>query len=227
MNYKTELHCHTNAVSKCAGVPLDEMVEKYISLGYTTLVITDHFSPSTFEDMEDLSWEEKCNHFVSGYKKAKKIANGRINVILGMEFRNVYSSNDYLVYGVTEEFLKKYNLSDDNNFILMELSDFVRIIHENNMLIYQAHPFRNSMQIVNPQKLDGIEIANCHRRHDSRNDIAKMWAQKFNLMVCGGSDCHQRGDEARGGMITDFEIKTNDDLLTALKGNVQLLYPED
>lgn len=227
MNYKTELHCHTSLVSKCAGVPVYEMTEKYISLGYTTLVVTDHFSPATFEDTEALSWAEKCNHFISGYKKVKEIANGRINVILGMEFRNVYSSNDYLVYGVTEEFIKKYNTSDNNNFTKMFLADFADLLHKNNMLIYQAHPFRNSMQIVDPKKLDGIEIANCHKRHDSRNDIAKMWAEKFGLMVCGGSDCHQKGDEGRGGMITDYIIKTNADLLKALKAKVQLIYPED
>jgi len=227
MNYKTELHCHTSLVSKCAGIPIDEMVEKYISLGYSSLVITDHFSPSTFEDADNLTWEEKCDYFTSGYKKAKEIANGRINVILGMEFRNIYSSNDYLVYGVTEDFIKKYNTSDKNNFIQMQLSDFAKLLHENNMLIYQAHPFRNSMQIVDPKKLDGIEIANCHKRHDSRNDIAKMWAEKFNLMVCGGSDCHQKGDEGRGGIITDYVIETNEDILKALKSKVHLIYPEE
>ena len=109
----------------------------------------------------------------------------------------------------------------------MQLGNFEELLHKNNMLIYQAHPFRNSMLIADQKKLDGIEIANCHRRHDSRNDIAKIWAQKINLMVCGGSDCHQKGDEGRGGMITDFEIKNNDDLLKALKGNVHILYPED
>ena len=109
----------------------------------------------------------------------------------------------------------------------MKLNDFCELIHSENMLIYQAHPFRNSMKIVKPGITDGIEIANGHKRHESRNDIAAMWAKKYNLMVCGGSDCHQKGDEGRGGIITDFEIKTNNDLLNALKGDVRLIYPEE
>lgn len=35
------------------------------------------------------------------------------------------------------------------------------------MLFYQAHPFRNSMKITNPELLDGIEVYNGHPGHDS------------------------------------------------------------
>ena len=115
MNYKTELHCHTNLVSKCGHYPIEDIVEDYINLGYNTLVITDHFSPVTFEDVTDLSWDKICEFFISSYKKAKELANGRINVILGMEYRNIYSNNDYLVFGVTEEFIK--NITPPTNII--------------------------------------------------------------------------------------------------------------
>lgn len=227
MNYKADLHCHTIDVSKCADLPLEEMIENYIKLSYTTIVITDHFSPATFEDKKHMSWEEKCDFYVSGYKRAKALADGRINVILGMEYRNIYSPNDYLVYGVTEEFLKKYNTCDEDAIINMHLKDFCDIVHKNNMLIYQAHPFRNGLTILKPGRTDGIETLNAHKGHDSRNDIAAIWAKKYNFMVCGGSDCHHRGGEGRGGIITDFPIKTNADLLKALRGKISLIDPGD
>lgn len=227
MNYKSDLHCHTIDVSKCADLPLEEMVENYIALGYSTMVITDHFSPSTFEDMPHLDWNEKCDFYLSGYKRAKKLADGRINVLLGMEYRNIYSPNDYLVYGMTEEFMKKYNADNDNNILNMHLKEFVSALHDAGMLIYQAHPFRNGLTVLKPGRTDGIETLNAHKGHDSRNDIAALWAKKYNLMTCGGSDCHHRGGEGRGGIITDFEIKTNDDLLRALKGEVNLIDPGD
>jgi len=92
------------------------MLEDYIKLGYDTIVIMDHFNQLTFEGKEHLSWEEKCVFFISGYKRATEIAGGRINILLGMEWRNVYNKNDYLVYGITEEFLKKYNQSDEKTY---------------------------------------------------------------------------------------------------------------
>lgn len=225
--YKSDLHCHTIDVSKCADLALEEMIENYVKYGYSTMVITDHFSSATFEDKQELSWSEKCEFYVSGYKRAKKLANGRINVILGMEYRNIYTSNDYLVYGVTEEFLKKYNTSDEYNTLNMHLKDFCSIVHENGMLIYQAHPFRNGMTVLKPGYTDGIETLNAHKGHDSRNDVAKLWAKKYNLLECGGSDCHHRGGEGRGGIITNFEIKSNSDLIKALKGEFSLISPED
>lgn len=227
MNYRSDLHCHTIDVSLCADLPLEEMIEKYIDLNYSTMVITDHFSPATFEDKKELNWHEKCDFYTSGYKRAMEIANGRINILLGIEYRNIYSSNDYLVYGITEEFLKKYNVDDNNNILNMHLKEFTQIVHDNNMLIYQAHPFRNGLTIVKPGILDGVEALNAHKGHDSRNDIAMLWAKKYGYMVCGGSDCHHRGGEGRGGIITDFEIKTNEDLLKALKAQVTLIDPED
>ncbi len=227
MSYKSDLHCHTIYVSRCADLDLTEMIENYIQKGYSTMVITDHFSSQTFELMNELSWSEKCDFYISGYKKAKEIADGRINILLGMEYRNIYTANDYLVFGVTEEFIKNNNTSDDNNFTEMHLKDFTKLCHENGILIYQAHPFRNGMTVIKPGRVDGIEAMNCHKGHDSRNDIALLWAQKYGYMVCGGSDCHHKGGEGLGGIITETEIKTNDDLLTALKGNVRLIMPEE
>jgi predicted metal-dependent phosphoesterase TrpH len=227
MIYKSDLHCHTIDVSKCADLALEEMIENYIKYGYSTMVITDHFSSATFEDNDSLTWSEKCDFYVSGYKRAKKIADGRINVLLGMEYRNIYTANDYLVYGVTEEFLKKYNTSEDNNIINLHLKDFCSIVHENGMLIYQAHPFRNGMTVMKPGYTDGIETLNAHKGHDSRNDVAKLWAKKYNLLECGGSDCHHKGGEGRGGIITNTEITTNSELLNALKGEFSLISPED
>lgn len=65
----------------------------------------------------------------------------------------------------------------------------------------QAHPFRNGLKIVDPKHLDGIETYNGNPRHDSRNEIAKAWAQKFGMLETSGSDFHEREDFARGGVI--------------------------
>lgn len=227
MQYKAELHAHTSDVSKCSRVTTADVVEEYIQRGYHTLVITNHYSIHTFEHMPNASWAEKNKHYISAYKLAKKVAKGRINVLLGMEYRNCYSSNDYLVYGVSEEFIMKHSCDDEHNFISMHLKEFVTLAHENGMLVFQAHPFRNGMQIIKPSYLDGIETLNGHLRHDSRNDIAAMWAKKYDLLSCGGSDCHYAGEFGTVAMLTDKCIKTNAQLVKELKNSPPIVLTEE
>ena len=50
MEYKYELHCHTDEVSRCASCPAARMVEIYKEKGYSGMVVTDHYSPLTFLD---------------------------------------------------------------------------------------------------------------------------------------------------------------------------------
>ena len=77
MKFKTELHAHTAGVSQCAKITVEETVESYIKKGVSTLVIANHYSPVTFENMESASWEEKNKYFLSEYHRALEVANGR------------------------------------------------------------------------------------------------------------------------------------------------------
>jgi histidinol phosphatase-like PHP family hydrolase len=115
MIYKTELHCHTSEVSKCSSVPAKDFVEAYIEKGYSTLVITNHFSKYAFNHIEDAPWKEKIDLFMTAYHNAVNASKGRLNILLGMEYRNKYSANDYLVYGVTEDFLRKFNIDSEDS----------------------------------------------------------------------------------------------------------------
>ena len=225
--YKTELHCHTSEVSKCSDTSTADVVEEYIRLGYSTLVITNHYSKYTVGFSEDISWDEKNDIFLSSYKIAKECAKGRINILLGMEFRNRYSDNDYLVYGVTEEFIKKHSCDEEHSFLNMHLKDFCNLAHKYNMLVFQAHPFRDGMLIVDPSHLDGIEILNGHKRNDSRNDVAKLWAKKYSLLTVGGSDAHQFGDHGTVALLTSKPITDNESLLKALSGKTKIKLTED
>lgn len=221
MKFKTELHCHSANVSACASISDEELVSCYEKNGYNTIVLTNHYSVYTFERLHDASWEEKNTFFINGYKSLLKEAKGRISILLGMEYRNIYTANDYLVYGMTEEFIRQHNRDDEHNLLNMHLKEFVSLAHENNMLVFQAHPFRDGMTVVNPSKTDGIEILNGHAGHDSRNDIASAWAKKYDLLTCGGSDCHFVGDEARVALITDEKITNSEKLVEILKTNVR------
>lgn len=213
--YLYEMHFHTKNTSNCANVKAEDAVEEYIKAGYDGIIVTDHLSPSTYMKYgrELLPWKKKVDFFLRGYKAAKKTAAGRIDVLLGMElrFRTSEGDNDYLVYGINEEFL--YNTP---NLLEMNIRKFYEIAHENGFLVFQAHPFRVGMKVTNPKFLDGIEIFNGNPRHNSSNDIAEMWAKKYDLMVTSGSDYHEYEDLGTGGIWFDKEIKDNKTLVEEL-----------
>ena len=192
-----ELHCHTSEVSVCARVAAKDVVENYIKAGYSGIVITDHFNRCTFQNQP----EDMAEYYLAGYRAAKAAAGDRLTVILGMELTFFENANDYLVYGMTEEFVKKHL-----NIREMGLERFSALAHENGMVIFQAHPFRNQMTVMNPALLDGVEVHNGNPRHDSRNDIARMWAEKFDKRMSSGSDYHQVEDIARGGIVTQEPV---------------------
>lgn len=224
MKYKTEMHCHTSQVSCCAHLSADRQIKEYIKLGFDTVVITDHFSPDTYEHFHwsEMDWQQCIEHYLSGYTAAKSEAGDKIQVLLGMELRCRQNSNDYLVYGVTKEFLLKYN-NDSFNLIDSDIGTISKIVRDNGLMIFQAHPFRNNMTVTDPSLLDGIEVYNGCVRHRSRNDICDMWADKYHLLKTAGSDAHQNGDWGRGGILTDIKITTNKQLLEELKKQPELI----
>lgn len=218
MGYKFETHCHTCEVSACARRSAKEAVESYIEAGYDGIVITDHYNPEAFKKANITTKDEMAEHFLKGYREALKAANGKINIILGMEIRFYEKANDYLVYGITEEFIKKYP-----DMMEMGIEKFSDLAHENGMVIFQAHPFRNNMTIINPDWVDGYEVKNCNPRHDSRNEIALMWAKKFGKKMSSGSDYHQKEDVALGGVIFEKNVSDAAEFVREIMGESAVL----
>ncbi|MBR3589164.1 MAG: PHP domain-containing protein [Clostridia bacterium] len=223
MQYKYELHCHTKETSLCGQVPAAEIVKMYKEQGYNGIVITDHYSPMTFKPSRVYRPQTDIDFYISGYKEALKYADENFTVLLGMELRYYATANDYLVYGVTEEFLRT-----NGNLMKLYPKKFYKLAKENNMLVVQAHPFRNSIMIrTNPNYLDGAEVHNGKADYEANRKAAE-WADKNNMKIrVSGSDFHRPNNLANGGIITDEPIKTNDDLLRILRsGNFEMMGEE-
>lgn len=229
MKFKTELHAHSAPVSACGNAYPEEIVREYLAHGYSTVVLTNHLSRFTYKnkrmgDLSDLPWEEKVNYYVCGYRALKAEAEGRLNILFGCELRSNIDENDYLIYGITEDFL----LANPDIYDLptAEVSERVR---KAGFLFLQAHPFRDYMQVVNPNLIDGIEIFNGNPTQDSRNDIARTWAERFGLIGTSGSDYHTTREGAfAGGIITDEPITSNEQLLAILRsGEFELIRDND
>lgn len=210
---KIELHAHSKEISSCGKLSVEELLELYRNAGYDGIVLTNHFNRETALRLSKENNGDFEEIFHSAYEKMALLGkNMAIQVFYGYEIRFDGSSNDYLVYGMDRETAKEYD-----KLFQMTPEEFGSLAKEKGFLFYQAHPFRNGMTIVKPSYLFGMEVKNTHPRHDSRNDIASAWAEKFGLHKIGGSDCHQKQDAAGSGIITDKEIRTLEALVAALR----------
>ena len=209
---KIDLHVHTAEISGCANLSSEETIKLYADAGYDAIVITNHFATYNKHRFENAGYD-----FVKAYEACYERAKAQgeqygIRVLCGYELRFDQNDNDYLVYGMTPETAR-----DCDAIFRMTPREFSSFAKERGILFYQAHPFRNHMTVVNPSYLFGIEARNGNPRHDSRNDIATHWADKFGLHKIAGSDCHQREDVGISGIITDCDVQTIEDLVEVLK----------
>lgn len=216
--FRYETHAHTCETSPCGKVNACDLVRQYKEIGYHGIVITDHYYNEYFEKLGSISWEDKVHAYLKGYRAA--LEEGRkagVVVLLGMELRFESNWNDYLVYGLNEEILLR-----NPELYRMTLEEFRELADREQLLIYQAHPFRKGMTVTRTDCLDGIEAFNGNPRHNSNNTLAYLFARENNLKIISGSDYHQPQDAARGGIEVEEELKTSADLVAYLKAKKEM-----
>ena len=181
--YRIELHAHTTPVSGCSDISPKEMAETYKKLGFSAVVVTNHF------EYQNNKWEKQkyINYFLNDFEETEKYAKELgIKVYLGAEIRFTENNNDYLVFGVDKKILEE---------IYEYLPCGIEIFRSKYMMpdsaFIQAHPMRSGMEPVDPALLDGIEVFNMHPSHNSRVGLASLYAKESNhLIVTAGSDFH-------------------------------------
>lgn len=209
--FKYELHCHTSDVSLCAASSAEEAVRFYKDRGYDGIVITDHYSPQTFL-LRSFVPHKHTERYLKGYLRAKEAAGEDFTVLLGCEVRFFFTIDDFLIYGITEDFLKS-----NGNLMLLYLKRLYKKCRAN-LLLLEAHPFRELRFRHNPKYLNGCEVFNGKDKGKAANRKAKKWASDNNFSVTtSGGDFHDKNNTNPGGIITKEPIKTNDDLLRILK----------
>jgi len=227
MDYLTELHCHTSETSGCSTVPGAELVDIYKAKNFNAIVVTDHYYSHFFDKYGDVTWEEKMDKYLSGYRNAKKHGDEvGVTVILGIELRFKDNGNDYLIFGFDEQLLYDFPMLYD--YGIEKFSEFSKA---HGLLFTQAHPCRNGMVIINHDHLDGIEIYNAHIWHNSRNRMAEYiyeeQSKKRPFIAIVGSDCHNKTHEGRAGIITKTLPKDSVELVTVLKSGDYKIYKEE
>lgn len=218
--FKTETHLHLAEISPCGWLSAEEMVELYHNAGFKTLFISDHFKRSSFDHLGDVPWKEKIAWFISGYEKARDAGEKYgMNIILSAELLLNENHNHYLLYGIDKDFL-----NECENVFEMSIEEFYGFAMSRGVTVVQAHPMRDGSNIPKPEAVDAFEVHNSNPRHQNFDDEVIKIAEKYGLPMTAGSDSHRKEDVALTGIATEYEIKTAEDYINALKsGNFTII----
>lgn len=199
--YKIETHLHTTHTSKCGWLTAPEIIARYQELGFDAIAVTDHYNYDTWNykgiDIENPAGA--LDVFLEGYRRmCEEGAKAGIKIYMGAELRFFENHNDYLYYGFDEKLLE--NPKEIIGMGVVKFSEYNRTLGG---VLVHAHPFRNGCVPVDPSLLDGVEVLNLNPRHDSRNELAHAYAERYGLVRTAGSDCHRPGDEGTAGILSE------------------------
>ena len=187
MGYLYETHLHTCQGSKCGRSEGKEYPAIYKALGYDGIFVTDHFFGGNTAVPKDLPWSERVSMYMSGYYDAKE-AGDRIGFPVFFGIEQNYLHDEYLIYGIDEEFLLRHPDIEE-----WPRSQLMAEVHAYGGCAVQAHPFRERPYIkkvkLSPFTVDGIEAANIG--NEPGMDLAAMsYAKTLGLPMTAGSDRH-------------------------------------
>ena len=226
--YKYELHAHTSECDRDAMLSARELVHLYKDVGYDGMVVTDHYIERFYtrwfpEDVKGLTHEQQVTRWLKGFRTAREEGEKiGFTVLPGAEVRFDNGPNDYLLYGLHEDFfytVPRLNELENINALLELMPTDACVVH--------AHPFRDNMIVTTPPAgLFGMEVFN-GGTDPFRNDLARQFASHYNLATTSGSDIHSMTRLAKGGIETVHRIKTPEDLSSVLRSGEYSLIEND
>ena len=198
MAYLYETHLHTSQASACGASKGSDYVKRYQDLGFSGLMVTDHFFRGNCSINRNLPWKKWVEQFCKGYEDAKEegLKLG-FDVFFGWE--ETFDGDDYLVYGLDKDWLIKH--PEVRIWTRKEQYDIVR---EAGGCVIQAHPFRQRQYIhriyLSTGCVDAVEAAN-GGNEQSNDALAWIYANKIKLPVIAGTDIHNADDVVDGKVM--------------------------
>ena len=223
--FKIELHMHTKYGSCCGQMDEKALVAGYLKAGYSAGVVTDHYCRDSFDYMGISPRQGKAclERFLEGYRRvaAEGAAQG-LKVYRGAEVRFDDNFNDYLLLGYSDALL-----ADPEKVFSMGLEAFSKLVRAEGALLIQAHPFRWMCAPADHRWLDGVEVCNMHPGHNSQNDKAAEYADRWpGLIRTSGSDCHEPHHLGRGGIAAETLPEDEAGLVSLLRSGAYTLLGE-
>jgi hypothetical protein len=221
MSYLYETHLHTSFSSACANSKGSEYIRLYKELGYSGIIVTDHFYHGNTAVPRGLPWKEWVKQFCKGYEEAKNEGERQdFDVFFGWE-ETFEGCDDYLVYGLDREWLLEHQEAKD-----WTRSQQYGAVKAAGGCVVQGHPFRQHSYIprivLSTGCVDAVEAANATNSEQSYDALAMRYAQKLRLPFTAGSDTHDARQVTTDGVFGVYvkeKIKTINDFVNTICTN--------
>ena len=218
MAYLYETHIHTKEGSACGISRGREYIKKYQDLGYSGIIITDHFIGGNCAIDRHLPWEKFVANFCRGYENAREEgARAGFDVFFGWE--QTYDGDDYLVYGLDKEWLLEHP-----EVVRWSRKEQFEEARRYGGCVVQAHPFRQYYYIDCIRLsacVDAVEVANSGNEQ-SFDAFAWAYSNKLKVSATAGSDIHSASDIRSNtvfGVYLDKKMENILDYVNAVRNN--------
>jgi len=219
MAYLYETHLHTRDGSSCGVSSGREYVQRYLDLGYTGVIITDHFFNGNTRADRNLPWKKWVQEYCRGYEITREEGSRRgLDVFFGWE--ETIDGNDYLIYGLDKEWL----LAHPEAAYWTPREQFYEVTRYGGCVVL-AHPFRFAQNMNRVSDLNGcvhgVEAANSGNSQIS-DALAWAYAKKLRVSATAGSDIHYAADIRTNtvfGVYLDKKMETIADYVIAVLNN--------
>ncbi len=208
--YKIELHAHTSPASGCSELVPAEFIRRLKAADYDTVCVTNHF----YAGGAFMKSDDPVGKYMEDFYRAKELGEAEgMTVLLGAEFRFHENSNDYLVFGIDEAFLR-----ETVSQFSLTFREFYDKYKSPDRIILQAHPFRNGIVPMDGAHMDAIEAFNMHPGHNSRIATSSRYAYDEDVdLVTVGTDLHHPGHEGTSALRAKVKPATEAELVTLLR----------
>jgi len=219
MAFLYETHLHTKESSACGVSGGREYIRKYLDLGYTGIITTDHFFRGNCLANRNLPWKKWVNEFCRGHEITRE-EGARLGLDVFFGWEETIGADDYLIYGLDKEWLLEHPESSD-----WSLAEQFEEVRRYGGCVVHAHPCRyahSNKRVPSSKKhVDGIEAANSGNNQTS-DIMALSQAKKLNVTATAGSDIHCAADiwtNIAFGVYLDKKMKTIADYVDAILNN--------
>jgi len=221
MSFLYEPHLHTSFASACARSKGSQYIRRYKELGYSGVIVTDHFYNGNTSVPLGLPWKEWVEQFCRGYEEAKNEGERQgLDVFFGWE-ETFDVCDDYLVYGLDRQWLLEH--PEARNWTRGEQ---YKAVHAAGGCVVQAHPFRQhdyiKRVILSTGCVDAVEVANATNNEQSYDALAMRYAKRLGLPMLAGFDMHDVKNLASGvtfGVYLKEKINSIGDFVNAVCNN--------
>jgi len=224
---KLETHCHTKGGSSCADAADDVLIRKYVDAGYGGVVITNHISRGSYAYHCGETHADKVRFYFSLIENMReKFAPHNVKVFCGAEVRTLPQNGakygeEFMLYGITERLMR-----DTAPLFTFSQEELFRFAEKHGLFMFQTHPYREGVCVMNPKFMHGVEVFNGHFHHVNNNALAEIFRSEHGLIGLSGTDFYHDDQPLTAGIYVPESVCSDSRLIDFIFKNEFEIYAD-